>query len=223
MGFSAIEALLIVVIIGILGFVGWFVYHSQKAANKDYSSQSSATQTSTTSKPNSSSTASAKTKAMATWSTFSDATIGLTFKYPSEWGQAKLQTMNATPSNVSGAFYKVSFDKSVYLTLNPKASLQSDSTTFSSIKSDNSKFASSRHVFVNEATVVGDIVPSAGNQDAEIYAARSISLPKVDASDIVLVDARSFSGTCTQAAYANCYTTDELNNYQWLLESASAL
>ena len=223
MGFSAVEALLILVIVGILGFTGWFVYHSQKTANKDYNSQSSTSQTSTTKKSDTSTASSVKTKAMATWATFSDATVGLTFKYPSGWGQAKLQTMNATPSNASGTFYKVSFDKSMYLTVNPKASLQSYSTTFAGLKSDNEKYASSRHVFVNEATVVGGIVPSTGNQDAEIYAARSLNLSKVDASDIVLVDAHSFSATCTQAAYTSCYTTDELNNYQWLLESASAL
>lgn len=220
-GFSAVEALLILVIVGILGFTGWFVYHSQNVANKDYTSQASTSQTPTTKKSDTSSNA--KTKAMATWATFSDATVGLTFKYPSDWGQAKLQTMNATPSNTNNTFYKIAFDKSMYLTVNPKASLQSDSTTFSSIKSDNSTFASSRHVFVNEASVVGYIVPSTGNQDAEIYAARAINLSKVDASDIALIDAHLYSGTCTQATYVNCYTPSELSNYQWLLESVSAL
>jgi predicted negative regulator of RcsB-dependent stress response len=37
-GFSIVEALLILVIVGILGFVGWFVWHSQKATDKAYSS-----------------------------------------------------------------------------------------------------------------------------------------------------------------------------------------
>lgn len=46
-GFSAVEAILILIILGILGFTGWFVYHSQNAADKTYSS----TDTSTAPKP----------------------------------------------------------------------------------------------------------------------------------------------------------------------------
>lgn len=37
-GFSIIEALLILVVVGILGFTGWSVYHSRTVTNKDYSS-----------------------------------------------------------------------------------------------------------------------------------------------------------------------------------------
>ena len=33
-GFSVIEALLILVVVGILGFTGWFVYHSKQATDK---------------------------------------------------------------------------------------------------------------------------------------------------------------------------------------------
>jgi hypothetical protein len=36
-GFSAVEALLIVIIIGMLGGVGWYVWHSQKQVDKTYS------------------------------------------------------------------------------------------------------------------------------------------------------------------------------------------
>jgi hypothetical protein len=36
-GFSAVEALLIVIIVGMLGGVGWYVWHSQKQVDKTYS------------------------------------------------------------------------------------------------------------------------------------------------------------------------------------------
>ncbi|MBX4190779.1 hypothetical protein KW794_01700 [Candidatus Saccharibacteria bacterium] len=36
-GFSTVEALLILVIIGLIGFTGWFVYHSKGTADKAYS------------------------------------------------------------------------------------------------------------------------------------------------------------------------------------------
>ena len=39
-GFGVVEALLMLVVIGILGFTGWFVYHSRHAANKGYDYQS---------------------------------------------------------------------------------------------------------------------------------------------------------------------------------------
>jgi Tfp pilus assembly protein PilV len=40
-GFSIIEAILILVVIGVLGFTGWFVYHARQTANKDLSSKNS--------------------------------------------------------------------------------------------------------------------------------------------------------------------------------------
>jgi Tfp pilus assembly protein PilV len=226
LGFSAVEALLILIIVGILGFTGWFVYHSQRAANKNYDSQPSTTQASTTKNSDAPSATNAKTKAMATWSEFSNTTVGLKFKYPSQWGQAKFEVMHPNPDELNPTFYKVSFDKRTYtyVTIKPKASVKDYDTTFANLKADNAKYASTRHIFTNQQAVVGAIVPDSGNQQAAIYAARSISLTKVDASDIVLFDAKSYDASCTQASYASsCYTPEELNNYQWFLEGASAL
>lgn len=42
-GFSAIEGLLILVIIGILGFTGWFVWHAKQSADKSLTSNNSTT------------------------------------------------------------------------------------------------------------------------------------------------------------------------------------
>jgi hypothetical protein len=159
---------------------------------------------------------------MATWADFSNTNLGLKFRYPSDWGQATVTTMDATPGNTAGIFYKISFDKTAYITVNPMPSVQEPTTTFSNLQSDDVNYASSRHIFISKSTVVGSIVPSIGNQDAEVYAARSISLPKVNASDMVLVDSRAYSGSCSQESYVSCYTTNELTNYQWLLESASS-
>jgi cytoskeletal protein RodZ len=50
-GFSIVEGLLILVIVGILGFTGWYVYHSQKNASNSYSnSVAGSSQTGTASK-----------------------------------------------------------------------------------------------------------------------------------------------------------------------------
>lgn len=40
-GFSAVESLLIVVILGLVGFTGWFVYHSKQTADKTLASSNS--------------------------------------------------------------------------------------------------------------------------------------------------------------------------------------
>lgn len=42
-GFSVVEALLMLVVIGILGFTGWYVYHAKQASDKDYSAASKST------------------------------------------------------------------------------------------------------------------------------------------------------------------------------------
>jgi Tfp pilus assembly protein PilV len=224
LGFSAVEVLLVLVVIGILGFTGWFVYQSRQTANKDYTTQSSA-QTPTAKKSTITPANDAKTKAMATWSDFSNTTVGLKFRYPSDWGQATFETMNSTPSDANGTFYKVSFGARMftYLTVTPKAAVKDYSTTFTNLKDSNVKYASTRRVFVNQATIVGAVVPDGGNQQATIYAARAIALKKVDASDIQLFDAKYYDTSCTQSTYVSCYTTDELNDYQWLLESVSTL
>jgi Tfp pilus assembly protein PilV len=49
-GFSVVEALLIVIVVGILGFTGWFVYHARNAADRDYSAQPATTTQATTKK-----------------------------------------------------------------------------------------------------------------------------------------------------------------------------
>lgn len=43
LGFSIVEALLILVVIGILGFTGWYVYHVRQTADKNHSAAANAT------------------------------------------------------------------------------------------------------------------------------------------------------------------------------------
>ncbi|MDB5163618.1 MAG: hypothetical protein JWS12_235 [Candidatus Saccharibacteria bacterium] len=56
-GFSAVEALLILIIVGVIGFVGWYVYKSQKDTNKtlNNTSQGASTPQKVTKTPTSSS------------------------------------------------------------------------------------------------------------------------------------------------------------------------
>jgi Tfp pilus assembly protein PilV len=112
-GFSIVEALLILVVVGILGFTGWYVYHTKQTSDKDYSATNSTVPT--YKKTNTSSAA----NAYAGWKTYSSSNgLGLSFKYPATWtvsennpsqmcaGQA---TATATPaaSEVEAAFKQI--------------------------------------------------------------------------------------------------------------------
>lgn len=44
-GFSTVEALLVLVVVGILGFTGWYVYHSRNVADKGYGAADAQSQT----------------------------------------------------------------------------------------------------------------------------------------------------------------------------------
>ncbi|HSW80080.1 MAG TPA: PsbP-related protein [Candidatus Saccharimonadales bacterium] len=86
-GFTVVEGLLLVVIVGILGFTGWFVLQSKKnvdktnaqaAANSQSSSQSSVQVYKKT------------TTVPANWKTYSDSTYKFSFSYPSAWFFSKV-------------------------------------------------------------------------------------------------------------------------------------
>ena len=86
-GFTAVEGLLILVIVGLIGFVGWFVYDSK---NKSESNYNSAASTATNSVAKS-------TNKYAGWNSYTLKYEKLSFKYPSSW-QVKDQSQNNSDS-----------------------------------------------------------------------------------------------------------------------------
>ncbi|MBX4190735.1 hypothetical protein KW794_01470 [Candidatus Saccharibacteria bacterium] len=83
-GFSAIEGLLILVIVGLLGFVGWFVYNSNTKTNQ---SLSNAEKTSASNKlPSKPSTS--KAGETDGWKSFSTTAGQFSLKYPATWATA---------------------------------------------------------------------------------------------------------------------------------------
>lgn len=80
-GFSVVEALLILIVIGILGFTGWFVYHARQTADKNLTSNNSTTPTYKKSK----SSASADVNQYVGWKTFCSAETDACFKYDPSW------------------------------------------------------------------------------------------------------------------------------------------
>lgn len=78
-GFGAIQALLILVVILVIGFVGWSVWHHKRQAVKS-TGNSAVTQ-----KPGPATHESTKTDPYEGWQTFESASLGISFKYPSDW------------------------------------------------------------------------------------------------------------------------------------------
>ena len=95
-GFSAVEGVLLLVILGMIGFTGWYVYHSKKVANKESNSQATV-QTVVTKE-------STSTNPYAGWKTYTNQEAGLTFQYPSNWTS---QTATITPDS-GGSFLGIS-------------------------------------------------------------------------------------------------------------------
>jgi len=91
-GFSVVEALLIVLVVGILGFTGWFVYHSQQAASKDSNSQSKVQTTTQKAAP--------PVDPYADWEQYCSDYGGVCFKYPQDW---QLSSVETADPNIKGA------------------------------------------------------------------------------------------------------------------------
>lgn len=79
-GFSAVELVLVLVIVALIGVIGWFVYknHNKTTNNSSVSStsnSSASTQPKTTSAPD----------PYTGWQTYSSSSLGVSFKYPANW------------------------------------------------------------------------------------------------------------------------------------------
>ncbi len=75
-GFTAVEALLIMLILVVIGAVGYIVYHNDYKTKKAIVSTTAAKVTTTTS---------AKSSPTVTWQTYSNQQGGFTYQYPSNW------------------------------------------------------------------------------------------------------------------------------------------
>ena len=82
-GFGAVEILLLILVIAVIGFGGYWVY----SRNKTSSNNSPTTATNTTPSTTNSPTSNTKTiDPYSGWKTYCDASTGSCFRYPSDWG-----------------------------------------------------------------------------------------------------------------------------------------
>jgi len=85
-GFSPVELVLVLVIVALIGFVGWYVQHSKQNTDKSPSAANNSSQA--TSKQTKKTTTNAVTPAdpTANWTAYTDTSgSGLSVKYPTDW------------------------------------------------------------------------------------------------------------------------------------------
>ena len=83
-GFSAVELLIIIVVVGVLGAGGWLVWHRSKKNDTPVSkTQQSATQTTTYKR---------STTVPANWKTYHNTASKFSFSYPSDWSVRSSET-----------------------------------------------------------------------------------------------------------------------------------
>lgn len=106
-GFSVVEVLLIVLVVGLLGAVGWLVYDRQQNQNEK-ATQPAATQAPTTSSTEQATEA--KEDSYAGWKSYENGAIS--FKYPAEWKVAEVAVASGGNASTAESAVNVSFNTS---------------------------------------------------------------------------------------------------------------
>jgi cytoskeletal protein RodZ len=125
-GFSAVEALLVLIVIGILGFTGWFVYHAKQTSDKNYSTANSSKTPTYKDKKTTSSTDPTQGKL----SSYTLSSVSASFSYPSGWNSLFTYpngiALKSPDFQSAGGFSKISTGTAVTVSYNDN-SVDSDS------------------------------------------------------------------------------------------------
>jgi len=103
-GFSVVEILIVIVVVGLIGTVGWLVYDRQKSKNNE---QPKTTQVEEIKKE----------PEASKLSDYKSDELGLSFSYPTEWGTASL-TNGPLSKYQSGKYKQLSFSKAINISIN---------------------------------------------------------------------------------------------------------
>lgn len=102
LGFSVVEALLLLVIISVLGFTGWYVYHARQTSDKNYAVAGK----------DLAATSNTSTNTQAGLSVYTLPSVGASFSYPSSWGSLDTSpngvTLESSDFQSAGGFSKIS-------------------------------------------------------------------------------------------------------------------
>jgi hypothetical protein len=105
-GFTPIHFLLLLVILGIIGFAGWRVYSTGQQSNSDLSSSSAQ-----------SNTIKKEDDKRGAYSEYKNKDLGFVFSYPQEWGSASIK-QGELVSPAHGDYQQITFDKKPEIDIN---------------------------------------------------------------------------------------------------------
>lgn len=152
-----IEGILILVIVGLLGGTGWYVWHSKNNADKSAKNAEAAnSSTSTSSKKQTSTTTTADP--YAGWKTYTSSMEGFTFKYPNTWTLKDTYDSRSTNVNESIALSGTNNFSLIYdvYKLNTNSNFGCDGCSFNGVSALTiENYGKSLYMVVNSNTVNG--------------------------------------------------------------------
>jgi Tfp pilus assembly protein PilE len=78
-GFTAVEAIIVILVVAVLAFGGWFIWH------KSYKKENTKTNNQTSHNQNNQSKETAQPDLYPGWKTYGNTTYGISLRYPTEW------------------------------------------------------------------------------------------------------------------------------------------
>ena len=108
-GFGTVETLLVIVIVAVLGFVGWYVYKQKNSKTPKETSSDTAQQAAKDKDSSSASKAAASCTAPAEYTAYTNTEIGYCFVYPTAWGTVTLHPGVINPAYEPAGAYWGSF------------------------------------------------------------------------------------------------------------------
>jgi hypothetical protein len=128
LGFSIVETLLILVVVGILGFTGWYIYHTKQVSNKDYAAAAN-TSTPTYKKKATTSTKSQTTSSTTTTSSQSQSGYLVISQWDVKVKMSDAADLTYSYSGQAGSSSNGTYDSSVTPVIEPSL-LQNKSCKF---------------------------------------------------------------------------------------------
>jgi type II secretory pathway pseudopilin PulG len=197
-GFSVVELLLVIVIVILLGFMGWYIYHNDHKTNVNTTKSSS---TSTTIYSN--------------WKTFVTSYQKLSFKYPNNW----VLTDNSTSNGNDDITIKSPAGLSIYMqALIP---ISSTDITASIISTSNIKFTGQSDYLLYYSSAAAQNNSTTGPVDEAHLSSSSTQVvyPSANTSDGTVWNISITTPSAIQLS--NIPTNSDFQNAEQIIESAS--
>jgi hypothetical protein len=197
-GFSVVELLLVIVIVVLLGFMGWYIYHNDHKTNVNTTKLSSTS-----------------ISVYSGWKTFATSYQKLSFKYPNNWVLTDNSTSNGNDD--------ISIKSPSGLTVNMQALIPISSTdiTASIISTSNVTFTGQSDYLLYYSSTAAQNNSTTGPVDEAYLSSSSTKIvyPSANTSDGTVWNITITTPSAIQSS--NIPTNSDFQNAKQIIESAS--